>query len=76
MSRPGRVKQAIMAKTSPGEYVRQVRQEMRKVTWPTWKETYITTIMVFIMALLMALFFLGVDFVLGNGVKWLLSLGS
>ena len=65
-----------MAKTSPGEFVRQVRQEMRKVTWPTWKETYITTIMVFIMALLMAVFFMGVDFVLGNGVKWLLSLGG
>ena len=62
-----------MAKTSPGEFVRQVRQETAKVTWPTRKETMVTTIMVLIMTTLLALFFLGVDQVLGRIVRFFLS---
>jgi preprotein translocase subunit SecE len=62
-----------MAKASPGEFVRQVRQETAKVTWPTRKETMVTTIMVLIMTTLLALFFLGVDQVLGRLVRFLLS---
>ena len=50
-----------MAKTSPAEFVRQIRQEVSKVVWPTRKEAMITTIMVFIMASVMSVFFLGVD---------------
>lgn len=65
-----------MAKTSPVEFVRQVRAETAKVTWPTRKETMITTVMVLIMTALLSLFFLGVDQVLGRLVKFLLSLAS
>jgi preprotein translocase subunit SecE len=53
-----------------------VRQEVSKVTWPTRKETTITTTMVFIMVFLAALFFLLVDQVMSWGVKLILGLGS
>jgi preprotein translocase subunit SecE len=66
----------LMAKTSPLEFFRQVRQEVRKVTWPTRKETGITTVMVFILTTVLAIFFLAVDFVLGQATGWLLGLGS
>ncbi|TXG83856.1 MAG: preprotein translocase subunit SecE [Sphingomonadales bacterium] len=65
-----------MAKVTPGEYVRQVRQELRKVAWPTRKETMVTTMMVFLLTGVLAVFFLGVDWILGSGVRFLLSLGS
>ena len=65
-----------MAKTTPGEFVRQVRQEASKVVWPTPRETTITSIMVFIMVVIMAVFFLGVDFVLNYGVQFILGLGG
>ncbi|WP_373487472.1 preprotein translocase subunit SecE [Blastomonas sp.] len=61
-------------KTSPGEFVRQVRTEASKVVWPTRQETITTAIMVFIMMTIMAIFFLGVDSVFGAIVKWLLTL--
>jgi preprotein translocase subunit SecE len=63
-----------MAKVSPGEFVRQVRAETAKVTWPTRRETMVTTIMVLIMTTILSLFFLGVDQVLGRIVRFLLSL--
>ena len=62
-----------MAKTSPAEFVRQVRQEVSKVAWPTRKETMVTTIMVFIMAAFMAIFFLGVDQALSYAIKLILG---
>lgn len=62
-----------MAKTTPGEFVRQVRAESSKVVWPTRQETIVTTIMVMIMMTILALFFLGVDTVFGMLVDWLLS---
>ena len=65
-----------MAKTSPGEFVRQVRAETAKVSWPTRRETITTTIMVLIMTSVLSLFFLGVDQVLGRFVKLLLSFAS
>jgi preprotein translocase subunit SecE len=65
-----------MARTSPTEFFSQVRQEMRKVTWPTRKETTITTAMVFVMVILAAIFFLLVDLVLSFGVRQLLGLGG
>ena len=64
-----------MAKVNPSQYVRQVRQEMSKVTWPTRRETMVTTVMVLIMTTLLALFFLGVDQVLGRLVQIVLALG-
>lgn len=65
-----------MAKVTPGEYVRQVRQELRKVAWPTRKETMVTTMMVFLLTGVLAVFFLGVDWILGSSVRFLLSLDS
>ncbi len=65
-----------MAKPSPGEFVRQVRQEVSKVTWPTRKETTVTTMMVFVMVFMLALFFFLVDQVLSWGVKLILGIGS
>ncbi len=65
-----------MAKVTPGEFVRQVRQETSKVTWPSRKETAITTGMVFFMVFLAAMFFLLVDQILQLGVRELLSFWS
>jgi len=65
-----------MAKTSPAQFVRQVRQELSKVTWPTRRETAITTVMVLIMVAIMATFFLLVDMVLSYGIQTLLGLGG
>ncbi|HJS33243.1 MAG TPA: preprotein translocase subunit SecE [Alphaproteobacteria bacterium] len=63
-------------RTSPGEFIRQVRQEMAKITWPTRKETLITTAMVFAMSILAALFFFVVDQILSFGVRQILGLGA
>ena len=63
-----------MSKTSPGEFMRQVQAEARKVVWPTRQETVTTAIFVAIMMVILALFFLGIDTLFGAAVKWLLSL--
>ncbi len=65
-----------MAKTSPGEFVRQVRTEMDKIVWPTSRETMATTIMVLIFTVILSIFFLGVDAVFAGLVRWLLSLAA
>ncbi|TKD49914.1 preprotein translocase subunit SecE [Sphingomonas baiyangensis] len=65
-----------MAKTSPIEFVNQVKAETAKVTWPTRKETVSTAIMVVIMTALLALFFLGVDSIFDAIVQGLLSLAD
>ena len=65
-----------MAKTSPGEFVRQVRQETAKVVWPSRPEVIRTTILVLIMTSILAVFFLGVDQILGRAVRMLLSVGA
>jgi preprotein translocase subunit SecE len=65
-----------MAKTSPQEFITQVRQETSKVTWPTRKETVVTTIMVFIMVAVMAVFFFFVDQILAFGVRLILGFGG
>jgi preprotein translocase subunit SecE len=63
-----------MAKFNPGEFMRQVQAEGRKVVWPTRQETVTTAIFVGIMMVILALFFLGVDSLFGASVRWLLSL--
>ncbi|KJV06927.1 preprotein translocase subunit SecE [Elstera litoralis] len=65
-----------MAKTSPVQFFKEVRLEARKVTWPTWKETWISTVMVFVMGLLAALFFFLVDQGLSIGIRLILGLGK
>ena len=64
-----------MAKTNPGEFVREVRQEVAKVTWPTRKETMVTTAMVFVMVFLLMIFFFFVDQILSWGVRLILGIG-
>jgi preprotein translocase subunit SecE len=65
-----------MAKTNPFDFLQQVRAEGSKVTWPSRKETIITTVMVFVMVVLASLFFLVVDQLLRWGVSLILGLGS
>ena len=65
-----------MAKLNPIQYLREVKREASKVTWPTRKETMITTLMVFIMAASMSVFFLLVDQGLAIGIKVILGLGG
>jgi len=63
-----------MAKFNPGEFVRQVQAEARKVVWPSRQETTTTAIFVGIMMATLALFFLGIDTIFGKIVQFLLSL--
>ena len=65
-----------MVKATPVDFLRQVRQEVSKVTWPTRRETITSTIMVIIMVVFMALFFFLVDQVLALGVGAILGLGG
>ena len=65
-----------MAKVNPALFMRQVRQEVGKVTWPTRKETAVTTAMVFVMVTLAAIFFLIVDQIISLGVQEILGLGG
>lgn len=64
-----------MALTNPLVFLQQVRTEVSKVTWPTRKETVITTIMVLVMVVASALFFLAVDQVLSFLVSFMLGIG-
>ena len=63
-------------KRSPAQFLREVRQEAAKVTWPTRKETLITTAMVFAMSILAAVFFFIVDYLLAHAVRLFLGLGA
>ena len=61
---------------NPVQFLRETRAEARKVTWTSWKETWITSVMVGIMVVLTALFFFGVDAVLHAIVTALLKLAN
>jgi preprotein translocase subunit SecE len=65
-----------MARTSPFQFFQEVRAEAGKVTWPTRRETLVTTAMVFVFVILATLFFFVVDLVLRVGVGYLLGLGT
>ena len=65
-----------MANTTPLEFLRQVRQEVGRVSWPTRKETTVTTAMVFAMVIVAAIFFFLVDEILARGVQLVLGIGS
>ena len=58
-----------MAKTSPGVFVRQVRQEMSKVTWPSRREIGVSVILVFVFSAVIGVYFLIVDKILTFGVS-------
>ena len=67
---------STMAKTSPAQFVRQVRQEINRISWATRRETGTATITVFVMATIAAIFFLLVDLVLSNIVQFVLGFGG
>jgi preprotein translocase subunit SecE len=64
---------AIMTTKNPIEFVREVRAEMARVTWPTRRETMITTSMVFIFVVIASLFFLAADKIIAFVIKLLLG---
>ncbi len=65
-----------MTKTSPAQFIQEVRQEASKVTWPNRKETTISTGMVFVFVILASVFFLIVDQILQFGIKLIFGLGG
>lgn len=65
-----------MAEMNPAKFVREVRQEVSKVSWPTRKETMVSTTMVLIIAFIAAIFFLIVDGILSWGITLILGLGA
>ena len=62
--------------SNPLKYVQQVRSEVSKIVWPTRKETMTTTLMVFVMAAIVALFFFIVDTLTSNILDIILKLAS
>jgi preprotein translocase subunit SecE len=71
-----RSESSFMAKFNPITFMQEVRQEVAKVTWPTWKEVWITTLMVIIMVALASVFFLLVDQALSHVVRLILGVGT
>lgn len=67
-------KDATKKRVGPLEFARQVRAELAKVTWPSRRETIITTVMVFIMVFLASVFFFVADQIFSWGIQMLLSL--
>ena len=65
-----------MVKNSPAKFVQEVRQETSKVTWPTRKETGVSTAMVFVMVIVAAIFFFLIDQILALGVRTIFGLGG
>ena len=65
-----------MARTSPFKFLQEVRAETEKVTWPTRRETLITTAMVFVMVALASVFFFVADQVIRLVITFVLGLGS
>ena len=66
----------MAARTNPFTFLQQVRTEVSKVTWPTRRETLVSSIMVFVMVLLAGLFFFTIDQILSWSIGMLLSLGG
>ena len=61
---------------NPAKFIREVRQEVGKVVWPTRRETLVSTVMVLVLLLISALFFLLIDNLSSWGVKTILGLGA
>jgi preprotein translocase subunit SecE len=65
-----------MVRTSPAKFIQEVRQETAKVTWPSRKETVTTTIMVFIMVVIVSVFLSFADYLIGNAMRLILGGGA
>ena len=63
-------------KTNPAQFVRQVRQEMQKVTWPERKDTFISSAIVILLVVLFSLFFMLTDQIWSKGLQWIIEKGS
>lgn len=63
-----------MAMTNPLQFIQQVRSEVAKVVWPTRREVLLTTVMVFVMAALTAIFFSLVDLLIRTGLTGILGM--
>ena len=63
-----------MARINPFEFIQEVRQEVSKVSWPTWSEVWVTTVMVLIMVAVAALFFTVADLGIGTVVQYVLNI--
>ena len=63
-----------MATTNPLQFIQQVRTEVAKVVWPTKREVMLTTVMVFILAALTAVFFAIVDILIRGGLQQILGM--
>jgi len=63
----------MATRTNPLQFIQQVRAEVSKVVWPTRREVLLTTMMVFIMATLTAIFFFFVDFLIRTGLQFVLN---
>ncbi len=63
-------------RVSPAQFLREVDAERRKVTWTSWKETWITSVMVGIMVLMTAIFFFAIDWIMGMGISAVLKMAN
>lgn len=63
-----------MALANPLKFLREVRQEVNKVTWPSRNETLVSTVMVLVMVTVASIFFLAADQIISWGVQLLLSI--
>ena len=63
-------------KTNPAQFVRQVRQEMQKVTWPERKDAFISSAIVILLIVLFSIFFLLTDQIWSFSIKKIIQIGS
>ena len=63
----------MASRTNPLQFVQQVRAEVSKVVWPSRREVAITSVMVFVLAMLTAVFFFFIDWMIRQGLQLLLS---
>jgi preprotein translocase subunit SecE len=66
----------VMAKISPFKFMQEVRAEAQKVTWPSRRETAVTTAMVFVMVAIASVFFLVADQLMRMVVTFVLGIGG
>jgi preprotein translocase subunit SecE len=59
--------------TNPFQFLQQTRAEIAKVVWPTRREVLVTTAMVFAMAVIFAIFFFFVDWLIRQGLELILT---
>jgi len=66
----------MASRTNPFQFIQQVRAEVAKVVWPTRREVLLTTVMVFVMATLTAIFFFFVDWLIRTGLQLILNMAG